>query len=112
MSGASGIIAELEELRQYETYEPIARRLEVLIQLLPISVICNSSVMYLSLEVLTFHHEVDILWNRYFALGAIIVSTYRHAFTNFVFVGEQDARLPSDCMLKWTQGFALLGTSR
>ncbi|OJA15253.1 hypothetical protein AZE42_09113 [Rhizopogon vesiculosus] len=37
--------------------------------------------------VLTFHHEVDILWNRYFALGAIIVSTYRHAFSNFVFIG-------------------------
>ncbi|OAX33075.1 hypothetical protein K503DRAFT_786756 [Rhizopogon vinicolor AM-OR11-026] len=74
MSDISSIIAELEELQQYETYEPIARRLEV-----------AACALYVWDFVLTFHHEVDILWafqNRYFALGAIIVSIYLDVQTN------------------------------
>jgi len=102
MSDISSIIAELEALQQYETYEPIARRLEV-----------AACALYVWDFVLTFHHEVDILWlkgtrwsttmilffiNRYLSLGAIIVSIYLdvqtnpvvstcHAFTNFDLIG-------------------------
>ncbi|KAG1736931.1 uncharacterized protein EDB91DRAFT_497519 [Suillus paluster] len=81
---SSSIAAELQQLQQYETYEPIVRRLGV-----------SAAALYVWDFTLTFHHEVSILWgtkwtksrtlffiNRYFGLGAIIASAFFNVETN------------------------------
>ncbi|KAG0699004.1 hypothetical protein DFH29DRAFT_67732 [Suillus ampliporus] len=75
---SSSIAAELQQFQQYVTYATIARDLGV-----------SASTLYIWDFVLTFHHEVAILWgtkwttsrilffiNRYFALAVVVLSTW------------------------------------
>ncbi|KAG2132837.1 uncharacterized protein EDB93DRAFT_893749 [Suillus bovinus] len=81
---ASSIIAEFQQLEQYDVYDTIVRRLGV-----------SAAVLYVWDFVLTFREEVDILWgtkwttsrilffiNRYFGLAVIIASTFFDVYTN------------------------------
>ncbi|KAJ8591450.1 hypothetical protein M405DRAFT_860520 [Rhizopogon salebrosus TDB-379] len=74
----SSIAAELQELQQYQIYEPIVRRLGV-----------AAAALFIWDFIITFDDEVTILWgtkwstsrilffiNRYFTLVIIIISTY------------------------------------
>ncbi|KAG0699017.1 hypothetical protein DFH29DRAFT_1002325 [Suillus ampliporus] len=104
---SSSIAAELQQLQQYETYVTIVRELGVSATTLYIWDFgahtlfdLQQLINLLPCQVLTFHHEVAILWgtkwttsrilffiNRYLALGVVILSAWCRAFMGYGIVG-------------------------